>query len=146
MLGIMLRVCNIVYYLCPCCISMRMWNGNGDDLSPAACTDPDGGMCDCTGWQRCKRVNKKANYTANKVQGSEFPSSYKNQCSLCQSKHVRNPILWVPDIRNRCMRWMYLCNKHHPPDHIMKNVLGYEQLKVAIKEHTLSSFRNKRRR
>lgn len=140
MLGVMLRVCNTVYYLCPCCITLRLWCGDGNDLAPCSQLRPGDATCDCAKWNSAKHTMAAdvlpAAHPTPDVQRhgvAHIPTGCDVRCTVCKSKHVKHPVICVPDICNRSMRWMYLCNRHHPPAHIMKNVWGYQQLMQTVR-------------
>lgn len=130
MLGVMLRVCNTSYYLCPCCTAMRIWNGDGNDLSPSACVGGEGkGYCNCK-----NGVEQKAPEESKMPTACNLPRDH--HCVVCNSKNVNHGPIWVPDVQNRVVRVARMCNKHMLPNHVTKNVWGYKQLQQAVSEHS----------
>lgn len=119
MLGVMLRICNSSYSLCPHCASMRIWEGDGRDFLP------DGGQCDCqkpTVGERRARKNERASLQKRRDKG----------CTLCGYRNLASPPIFVPDIRGRCMRTVRLCRRHRPADHVLRTVLDLKSLQEAV--------------
>lgn len=121
MVGILLKICSTYYYLCPCCMAMRVWSADGMDLLPSAVA---GNKCHCS--------------LFSSQQQAAVPRSM-NGCIVCQSKHVcTRATLLLPDVARRCMKQVQLCSRHAPPEHVMGTVTCVEEFEAVVKEHCAS--------
>ena len=118
MIGVMLRICNTSYYLCPKCCSVRVWEGNGQDL------DCNTDECQC-------RTTTFVEPSAKRQRGSGRLLGAHN-CMACGSKHISRKPLLLPDIENKCLRNCLLCVRHTPRDTLLQAVWDYDSLQKAM--------------
>ena len=135
MRGVLLRVCNTSYYLCPSCTTLKIWTGDGSDFHIPS----DGQACGCT---PPPLTNKKNSAAKQNHSGTlnEF-----NTCSVCSSRHINGPPIIVPDVENRCIRSVCLCIRHAPPKHILNNVWRFGTLCQIITQHSAPVHKGRRR-
>lgn len=135
MLGVLLRVCNTTYYMCPSCTSMRLWSGDTTDLCPSGAV---GGRPACRCHHEPEARGGQGSYPIgwNGSPGDVGVCRLVDRCAVCRSKYTgsQHPI-YVPDTRRRVLRRVILCSKHRPPEHVLRNVWCYEDLKRSILEH-----------
>jgi hypothetical protein len=103
MVGILLRLCSNSVYMCPTCCQIRIWTGNGADLTSCPCHRPT------------QKVDKRT------------------CCSVCDSRYVVTGALIFPDFEGRRMARVFLCGKHVLPKHTMSFIHDYKSLQNAIR-------------
>lgn len=164
MLGVILKICNTSYYMCPCCTKIQVWRGDGLDLcnilqtldreddranlratlyrseGPCACDIIGGG-------------SSSSDYSSNSVGVVDCgiqtrPASYDGElprCMVCNAKNSRKPFTVLPDLRRKIMVRCYLCVRHSIPEHVKCMVSNTEELEKAL-SFVLSSSSSKRKR
>jgi hypothetical protein len=67
-------------------------------------------------------------------------------CLVCRSKTLctRASGMMLPDPEKRVMRIVSMCNRHAPPDHIIRNVTSFEELAHVVQLYIASSAASKR--
>jgi hypothetical protein len=126
MLGIILKICNTSYYMCPICTNFTIWHADGHDLCPdfmkyeKVNTTGSGCVCQCT-----DHVRDLSRYTP-----------LNQLCEACNTTRVAKHVIIVPDLQKRVMKQVHLCKRHIPTEHTMKHVFNTDDLKNAIHEHT----------
>jgi hypothetical protein len=103
MVGILLRLCNHSVYMCPICCHIRLWTGDGTDLTSCTCT--------CSAHKVEKRIG----------------------CSVCDSRYVVTGPLIYPDLEGKRLAKVFLCGKHAIPKHTMSFIHDYTGLQRAIR-------------
>lgn len=121
MLGVLLKVCSIYFYLCPYCISLRVWTADCNDLCPWALRgQEDGGKVQC----RCNG------------NGSVQQQQQQPCCMVCHCKNLcRRASLLLPDVERRVMKRVHLCNRHAPPEHLLGMVTSTEEFDTVVREY-----------
>jgi hypothetical protein len=127
MLGIILKICNTSYYMCPSCTNFTVWHADGHDLCPAfenkSGLHPNksecGCMCQCTEY-------------AQEVISYNTPV---HVCSVCITRRVAKHTVTVPNLQEKKIQDVHFCKRHMPTDHIMKHVFNSIDLKHAVAEH-----------
>jgi hypothetical protein len=146
MIGVLLKVCNTTYYMCPCCTRLKLWNGDGDDLCPGGlekgcrCATSGGGgrhhlmpQISSVPWQH-PRIGCHPN-----TMGDNNNNKFMDRCAVCTSKHTGNHApIYVPDPKERMLRRVVLCSRHRPPEYIMRNIWSYQELQKAVFQHSAS--------
>lgn len=138
LLGTMIRLNGVPFYMCPCCTGLRIWMGDGSDL--------DRNECPC--WQfGGARSAAMASYNAecaaslglqhSSLYLSHFPavSSAASTllCVVCSSKNTcPRARMVIPHVRNKCMRRVCFCKKHAPPEHVLNTITSFEELEMAL--------------
>lgn len=102
MLGVVLRICDSSLYMCPTCCKITLWRGDGTDLHRCCCD------------------------------GDQMVSKQRKSCSACNSKYVSNGPHLLPDVVNKRMARVSLCNKHTPAAHVMSFVNDFAGLQMAV--------------
>jgi hypothetical protein len=103
MLGIVLRLCSSHLFMCPTCLQLSLWKGNGCDLTTCTCAQ---------------------------ISRSVIP---KTCCSVCNSRYVvMGPLIYPDPIRARIVR-VFLCGKHVLPKHVLNFVHDYVSFQAAIR-------------
>jgi hypothetical protein len=126
MLGILLKICNTSYYMCPICTNFTIWHADGHDLCPdfmkyeKVHTIGNGCVCQCT-----DHVKYLSRYTP-----------LNQLCEACNTTRAAKHVIIVPDLNKRVMQQVHLCKRHIPTEHMMKHVYNTTDLKNAISEHT----------
>lgn len=149
--GTVLRLNGVPFYMCPCCTGLRVWLGDGSDL--------DCNECPC--WQfGGARSAAIASYNArtaaslgtpfsstylcaNALQSSSSSSSkhgqqkhqqhHHDQCMVCGSKNTCPRVrMLLPEVAGRCMHRINFCRRHAPPDHMMRTVTSFDELRQVI--------------
>jgi hypothetical protein len=122
MMGIVLKICNTSYYMCPICTNFTIWHADGHDL----CTDfignseaevsSNGCVCQCTEYLqhigKCKPPFRL--------------------CDACINHRMAKHTILVPDLEEKVMRQVHLCKRHVPTEYIMRDVFNSNDLKNAI--------------
>ena len=141
LLGTLIRLNGIPFYMCPCCTGLRVWVGDGSDL--------DRNECPC--WQfGGTRSALMAAYNAEcaSVQGMNLQTSslYLSQyyhpsssstspllCMVCGSKNTcPRARMVLPDVRSQCMHRANFCKKHAPPEHVLATVTSFDELEQVM--------------
>jgi hypothetical protein len=107
MLGVILHICSMSYYLCPECVKIKSWEGDGNDFN--------GGSCSA--------------HTPPKTSGIRH-------CDVCNAKNVLNAPITVPYVAQGKIMVVSLCCKHMPPDHMLPHITEYTELIRAIPKHS----------
>lgn len=119
MVGVLLRVCSAYFYLCPSCISLRVWAADADDLCPWLLCHNDEGRRRC----RCSPP-------------PEISSHHDLACVVCSSKSLCSRAnMLLPDVARRTMRRVHLCSRHAPPEHLLGMVTCVEEFDAAVKQY-----------
>jgi hypothetical protein len=165
MLGVLLKVSTSSFYMCPCCTGIRVWVGDGSDMHAAQCTCwKFGGLRSCMIAQANLRTVAHAalrgSASALCVDGCGVDKrdmeivhfgalrsrSIAPCCLVCRSKTLctRASGMMLPDPEKRVMRIVSMCNRHAPPDHIIRNVTSFEELAHVVQLYIASSAASKR--
>jgi hypothetical protein len=102
-LGVLLKVCNNHLFMCPICCKLRLWEGDGFDLSECRCV------------------------------ASSKPAKQICGCGVCGNKYIVGTPLLVTDVPGRRVVRVGLCIKHMPPLSIMNYVTDYSALQAAVR-------------
>jgi hypothetical protein len=76
MIGVILRICSISYYMCPVCAKIKCWDGDGTDFHSTSCA--------------C-------------LQNPRQTSSCR-RCHVCHTKNVQPTTLLLPYVRGKVLR------------------------------------------
>ena len=137
MIGVLLKVCNTSYYMCPCCTNIRVWKGDGNDLHPVGCIAGKGVGCECAKAEKYGVGNLFEQITQIGWNGSPGNIGVNKQvdvCSVCMSKHMgsQKPI-YVPDIETRSLKRIVLCSKHRISEHVLKTIWSYQDFLQTLR-------------
>jgi hypothetical protein len=108
MLGIILRICSVSYYMCPKCGKIKCWDGDGQDFTSNNCV------------------------TCHTPKNAAIKPRH---CYICNTKNVPHPPVILPWIRERSICSVSLCGKHMPQQHHMPFIMEFEELMAAVPKY-----------
>lgn len=115
MIGQILRILDTSYYMCPTCLQINEWRGDGMDLS----TDGEG-RCRCEGLR---------------AQEDQYASSQRvltGICSACGARHISSNGVSVVSTSCMSMDTIHLCSRHMPHAHVLKRIFDRQSLESAV--------------
>lgn len=141
MLGVVLKICNTSYYMCPCCTGICNWRADGMDLCPGIFFDRDASAtrralynpenpCTCL----CPPPLPVAHHQTS-LQTAGVATRGMMDCVVCENKHVGRCFVVVPDLERKVMVKVHFCAKHVLPDYMRRNVHNTMDLRSSIAEH-----------
>ncbi len=138
LLGTMIRLNGVPFYMCPCCTGLRVWMGDGSDLDHNEC------LCWQFGGARSAAMAAHNAECAASL-GLQHSSLYLSQfpvlassastllCMVCSSKNTcPRARMVLPHVRRKCMRRVNFCKKHAPPEHVLNTITSFEELEMAL--------------
>lgn len=119
MLGVMLRIAQCSFYMCPFCAEVRAWSGDGQDFLEGA------GAC--------------ALHRASTGRGGdeEAPSRGRRRptdCRVCGHKNTVSPPLVLPNLETRRLEVVGLCKRHAPYRHRIRAVWAYDEMQGLVRD------------
>lgn len=166
MVGTLLKIGSIYYYLCPCCINLKVWAADGLDLCPWLLLLPSGGggngvggncLCSCSGGgmnlhhlqqqqPHGTASARRASSSASSVQQTSSVQIHHNQyCMVCHSRNVcprTNKVL--VDASRRVLKRVSLCNRHAPPEHLLGMVTCIQDFECIVRDYCTAKSMAKR--
>jgi hypothetical protein len=153
MVGILLKVCGVYFYLCPCCTGLRVWGGDGNDLHEQECTCWQfGGLRSALMRQYAHQHQRASALDPEHPVDAPFKSAAAAEpaaaaaallparlCLICRSKSIcARASLMLPDVKHRVMRRINLCSRHALPDHILGTITSVDEFQIAYREYNAS--------
>lgn len=157
MIGVILKVCSVAYYLCPCCTVLRTWRGDGYDLCPMmhahsflANSEKRNAMsrvgydvenpCMCYHHhhRHCQEISGKQGLEFSfSTSSSSSPFRVPMGCIVCGGKGMggRGRMMWLPCLETKRLMLFQLCSMHAPYEHVMQYVYNAQDMKRAIIDH-----------
>ena len=130
MVGVLLKICSMYYYLCPSCTGMKVWAADGSDLCPWLL---QGKGADVSGSRGCAC--------------REFSSARDKHphCTVCGSRNIcpRGSMTLI-DAHSRTVQRVGLCGRHTPPDQLLCMVTCVQDFEKTVKEYCLSKAAQRR--
>jgi hypothetical protein len=137
LIGTLIRLCGCMYYLCPCCTGIRIWMGDGSDFDYKECP------CWRFGGGR-SAVISEFNSQVSHATGLSRTSSYLCRfpgsrdaaavsCLVCGAKSIfARARMILPQAECRTMRRVNFCRRHCPPEHMLHNITGFEEVQTVL--------------
>ena len=104
------------YYLAPCCNSVQLYTGRGDEF------------------------NEQANERCAHAQGRPPARAQKRRCELCSNVALVEGLSAVDHLTGE-MRTVFLCQRHTPHQDALRQVANWRQLEAEVRKRDRPLFR-----
>lgn len=129
MTGVLLKICNNNFYMCPSCTDVCAWHADGFDLCPVIHQSGE----DCVLPQSCVPSIDGVGCACHCNSGL---TTAPDKCIVCASRTVvRSGGMVIPDLLGKRMVHVSFCGKHALPAYLAKNVHNLEDLATALQQH-----------
>lgn len=121
MLGVMLRIAQCSFYMCPFCAEIRAWSGDGQDFLQGAAD------CALHGAMAARGPNADQERRAARCRKS------LTDCRVCGHKSTVSPPLILPNLETRRLEVIGLCKRHAPYKHRICAVWAYKDMQSLVR-------------
>jgi hypothetical protein len=139
MVGVLLKICSVYYYLCPSCTCLKVWDADGLDLCPwlLGVNGSTGDVVPCKCHCHPEMIKKPSS--------SSVGNKNSSKCVVCGSRNVcpRGSMVLL-DPCTRSVRRVNLCGKHAPPEQILGMATCLQEFEEIVKDYCISKQSSKR--